>query len=64
MKWARSGRMPRTEWTGETQYSLAIERATHGAVTREELRPDIFGSLSQDQGEITPQAQDPKRESA
>lgn len=36
-KWQRARRMPRTEWTGETQYSQAIERLTDGAVTREQL---------------------------
>ena len=36
-KWQLAGRMPRTEWTGETQYSAAIERLTDGAVTREQL---------------------------
>lgn len=33
-KWQRARRMPRTEWTGETQYSQAIEKLTGGAVTR------------------------------
>lgn len=36
-KWQRARRMPRTEWTGETQYSQAIEKLTDGAVTRERL---------------------------
>jgi len=36
-KWQRAGRMPRTEWTGETHYSQAIERLTFGAVTRDQL---------------------------
>lgn len=32
-KWQRAGRMPRTEWTGETQYASTIERITQGQVT-------------------------------
>lgn len=36
-KWQRARRMPRTEWTGETEYSHAIERLTAGAVTRDQL---------------------------
>lgn len=33
-KWLDQGRMPRTEWSGETAYSDAIERLTAGKVTR------------------------------
>lgn len=36
-KWQVAGRLPRTEWTGETSYAESIERATSGAVTRDEL---------------------------
>lgn len=36
-KWHRKRRMPRTEWTGETQYAEAIERAMAGRVTRDML---------------------------
>ena len=36
-KWQRAGRMPRTEWTGETDYSQIIERTTNGVVTRDKL---------------------------
>lgn len=36
-KWQKARRMPRTEWTGETNYSARIEELTHGAVTRERL---------------------------
>lgn len=36
-KWEAAGRLPRTEWTGETSYSRAIERATKGAVKRKDL---------------------------
>lgn len=37
VNWVRRGRLPRTEWTGETDYSSRIEKALAGAVTREEL---------------------------
>ena len=37
-KWLRSGRLPRTELTGETDHASAIERATAGAVSAEALR--------------------------
>jgi hypothetical protein len=33
-RWFDAGRMPRTEWTGETRYSEAIERLTEGRVTK------------------------------
>lgn len=36
-KWQRAGRLPRTEWTGETDYATRIERATEGKVTRSAL---------------------------
>lgn len=36
-KWQRAGRMPRTEWTGETSYSDRIEALTNGQVTRSQL---------------------------
>lgn len=35
--WERNNRMPRTEWTGETQYAQIIERETRGFVTAAEL---------------------------
>lgn len=37
IKWRANGRLPRTEWTGETQYAHCIERATEGKVTRDAL---------------------------
>lgn len=37
MKWEKAGRLPRTEWTGETHHAAAIEAATNGAVTKAEL---------------------------
>ena len=44
--------------------AIAIERATNGAVTREELRPDIFCPLIPAQDDTDPHAQQPARESA
>lgn len=36
-RWHKRGRLPRTEWTGETHYAEAIEAATCGAITKAEL---------------------------
>lgn len=36
-KWKAAGRLPRTEWTGETQYAAAIERLTGGQVAAARL---------------------------
>lgn len=36
-KWEKAGRMPRTEWTGETSYSEVIEKLTNGQVTKSKL---------------------------
>lgn len=36
-KWENKGSLPRTEWTGETDYASRIEEATNGAVTRDQL---------------------------
>jgi hypothetical protein len=36
-KWAAKGRLPRTEWTGESHYASAIEKLTSGEVPRERL---------------------------
>lgn len=33
-KWLMAGRLPRTEWTRETDYSGTIERLTNGHVTK------------------------------
>ena len=35
-KWRRMG-MPRTEWTGETNYAKKIEALTDGAITAKNL---------------------------
>lgn len=37
MKWVRQGRLPRTEWTGETDYATALSAAVGGRVPRDEL---------------------------
>jgi hypothetical protein len=37
LKWEAAGRLPRTEWTGETNYAEAIEQVTDGKVTRKAL---------------------------
>lgn len=36
-KWEAKGRLPRTEWTGETHYAKAIERLSGAQVTAKEL---------------------------
>jgi hypothetical protein len=36
-KWEAAGRLPRTEWTGETNYAEQIEKLTGGAVPKSEL---------------------------
>jgi len=36
-KWEKAGRLPRTEWTGETNYSEIIERLTEGKITKDRL---------------------------
>lgn len=36
-KWLRARRLPRTDYTGETSYAAAIERALDGKVTAKAL---------------------------
>ncbi len=36
-KWEARGRLPRTEWTGETDYASLIEAETEGRITKVEL---------------------------
>lgn len=36
-KWEAKGRVPRTDWTGETDYASRIEEATKGVITRDQL---------------------------
>lgn len=37
LKWARLGKLPRTEWTGETSYAKAMSAAVGGKVKVREL---------------------------
>lgn len=41
VKWRQRGRLPRTEWTGETHYAERISEAT--GIALKALRPDVFG---------------------
>lgn len=36
-KWEAAGRLPRTEWTGETNYAQIFEFESNGRVTRDQL---------------------------
>lgn len=36
-RWETRGRVPRTDWTGETDYASSIEEATGGRITRAQL---------------------------
>lgn len=36
-KWQAVGRLPRTEWTGETDYAERIARLMDGSVTKKQL---------------------------
>ena len=36
-KWLRAGRLPRTDYTGETKYAAALERAVGGQVSAHAL---------------------------
>lgn len=36
-KWEAKGCLPRTEWTGETNYAALIELATDGKISRSAL---------------------------
>jgi hypothetical protein len=52
-KWVGAGRMPRTEHSGETAYSAAIEQLTGGKVTRAMLlamRPQPADAAAQGGG--------------
>lgn len=40
-KWIVAGRLPRTEWTGETNYARIIVRLSGGRLSREELVPRL-----------------------
>ncbi len=36
-KWQKAGRLPRTEWTGETDYASVIERESEGKIAKAQL---------------------------
>lgn len=36
-KWETKGSLPRTDWTGETDYASRIEEATKGVIIRDQL---------------------------
>lgn len=61
-KWRLAGKLPRTEYTGETAYAAVIERQTQGRVTREQLlalrpsRQDGGGSLSGREAAVSDEA--------
>lgn len=38
-KWQKAGRLPRTEWTGETEYAKHIAVITGGQVSETDLLP-------------------------
>lgn len=41
-RWVAKNRMPRTEWTCETRYALAIEEITEGSVPAHKLCPGAY----------------------
>lgn len=45
-KWAAKGHLPRTEWTGETQYAAAIELITERKIAKEQLLAHLPGAVS------------------
>jgi hypothetical protein len=63
LKWARQGRLPRTEWTGETRYAKAMSAAVGGRVKVRELlvRPaavktEVAAPVEADPAQSAPQA--------
>lgn len=58
-KWKAGGRMPRTEWTGETAYCAAIQRATNDRVTREMLLAS-WPAVASDAKQPAPQPRQPR----
>lgn len=58
-KWEAKGRLPRTEWTGETGYAAAIELITEGKVTRAELLQLEPGSAPTSPDIVVPGLQHP-----
>lgn len=53
-RWVKKGALPRTDWTGETDYARCIETATKGQITRDQLlnlkRNDESGTGKPHQG--------------
>lgn len=45
-KWGLKGSLPRTEWTGETNYAGIIEKMSNGQVTKDELLKVTPGSAN------------------
>lgn len=60
-KWQRARRMPRTEWTGETQYAETIERITGGRVSQGRLKEKWPEWLP---GEVTASTESPSAAAA
>lgn len=50
LKWARQGRLPRTEWTGETQYAKAMAAAVGGKIKVRDLLQKPAKAAAQDAG--------------
>ena len=48
-KWQKAGRMPRTEWTGESRYAEIIEELTGGHVTKSALLSSSTVGAAQDE---------------
>jgi hypothetical protein len=46
-KWEQQGRLPRTEWTGETEYAVAIQKLTKNQVRRAELLAPVGAKNSE-----------------
>lgn len=44
IKWRKKGCLPRTEWTGETNYAAIISGAMDGVVSRDQLLARATGS--------------------
>jgi hypothetical protein len=47
-RWVHTGHLPRTEWTGETNYSSVLASMDGVNVTRKELLATRIGTLSTD----------------
>jgi hypothetical protein len=63
-KWEVGGRMPRTEWTGETHYSETIESMTNGRVTKAQLLGKWPGHIVAKGAPQAPPARPAAREAA